>query len=113
MEFDNRIKLVLAGLFLAAIAVSYLIFSQRFSSSSVRPSPTPRPIQRVENVTQVSPTPTPVGGATGNVGVGTTKGGLPATGISTLPNTGFPEVLVGVWSASAMAAGYLLKKYSR
>lgn len=99
MDGDNRLKLIVAGLFLAAIAVGYLIFSQRFTSPS---QTTSRP------VVQASPTPasTPIPSPSP-----TTKGSLPNTGISSLPATGYPAGLIAIFSLSAALGGFFLRRY--
>lgn len=115
LDGDNRIRLIIAGLVLAAIAVGYMIFSQRFSADNNTQvaNNSDRP------VTQITPTPTPTYTVTPTVTPpsesssvpSTTKGGLPNTGISSLPRTGFPVGLVVIFSASAAIAGYFLRKY--
>lgn len=119
MEFDTRLKIITAGLILAAIAVGYLIFTQRFSAQNrntngkpvvqFQPSPTPVPLSP-------SPSPATLGETTplaGGVDGPTTKGGqpLPKTGVSGLPKTGAPVSLVLIFSASAAVAGWFLRKY--
>lgn len=114
MDGDNRLKLIIAGLFLAAIAVGYLIFSQRFTSPSTQTA-------NNRSVVQASPTPVSTLAPTDSLSPssdtlrqstpGTTKGGLPATGISALPATGAPAGLLAIFSLSAALGGYFLRRY--
>lgn len=123
LEGDNRLKLIIAGLVLAAVAVVYLIFSQRFSANyqnkgetgnvpvaQMQPTVTPTP-SVVTPTPSPTPTPPPTGGSVGP----TTKGGqpLPNTGVSSLPATGFPAGLTVVFSVSATTIGWFLRKYPR
>lgn len=111
MEDSRWLRFVTAGLVLAAIVVAYFLITGRFSANNSQPKQeqqASRPVQQFQS----SPTPTPKGG---NVGVGTTTptGGLNDSGITTLPNTGYPAVLIGIFSVSAMISGYYLRRFPR
>ena len=127
MEDTTRLKIILLGLFLAALALGYLIFSQRTATQEFQVD---RPIQQMDvtpgvpaggepstlGQTAVSPTAAqPAPATTGQPGItNSTKGGqpVPPTEVSTLPNTGVPSVLVGIFSASAALAGWKLRGFS-
>lgn len=123
LDGDNRIRLIIAGLVLAAIAVGYMIFSQRFSANNTQVANntnrtvqqiTPTPTLTITPTVTPSPAPATLGESSDSStkgGLPTTKGGLPNTGVSSLPNTGFPAGLVAIFSASAAIAGYFLRKY--
>lgn len=116
---DTRIKLILAGLFIAIAVVIFLIFTGRFSGSrlGLQREAEVSPVQQIEpseelNLTPtITLTPTPIPGRvvapTGVLGQT-----MPNTGVSqTLPNTGFPLALVGIFAASAAISGFFLRKY--
>ena len=100
MENKNWLKLVIAGVFLAAVAVGYFIYSQ---SAAVSPGGNGRQAP----VSQVSPTPSVLGENVNDQ----TKGGLSQTEIDTLPKTAVPTYFIGVFSLSAAVAGYFLRKF--
>lgn len=112
MEGPDRVRLLLVGLFLAAIVVGYLIFTQRYNSGVVKVTSTPKPVQQI---TEVSPPPSPsaalLGSSTGSTPA-TTKGGLPEVQVSNLPNTGGPTDYLLFVSAAVAAAGWFLRKFS-
>ena len=105
IDGDNRIRIIIAGLVLAVIAVGYIIFSQKFTNSQtkVQNSVTPTPIEQ----TTSTPEDQPIDSALPQ----TTKGGLSTSGVSTLPKTGFPVALLGIFSTSASIIGWSLRKY--
>ena len=96
LDGDNRIRLIIAGLVLAAIVVGYIIFSQRFSTNN-----TNRSVQQITPTPVLTTTPIPTPATLGQ----STKE------ISSLPNTGFPVGLIAIFSASAAVAGYFLRRY--
>ncbi len=112
MEDTGRLKLIIVGLLLAAIAGGYLFFSGKIASNSVNNQTvtskttlkqvTPTPI-----VVVLSPNPTPA-----TLGVTATKGGQTInTGVKTLPSTGAPLGLIAILSGSASMAGWFLRKF--
>lgn len=114
LDGDNRIRLIIAGLVLAAIAVGYMIFSQRFSSNNTQvANNTNKPVTQITPTPTLTviPTPTPATLEQSSSYPSTTKGGLPNTGISSLPQTGFPAGLLAIFSASAGIIGWSLRKY--
>lgn len=134
MEDTTRLKIILLGLFLAALALGYLIFSQRTTTREfqARPvtqmettpgvpaggdpstlgkavvSPTTPPAAQMP-ATQATVTPTPQTIAQANE---TTKGGQTVSTNQTLPNTGVPSVLAGIFSALSALAGWKLRRFS-
>ena len=106
MENEGRIKLIIAGLVLAAFAIAYFILAQKYQPSKNQ-TVSPPPIQTMDSTTPVaSPgplaqeSPTPSGNISGGLG-----------GVETLPNTGFPAPLIVSFATSAMIAGYFLRKF--
>lgn len=119
MEDTRWIRLVTIGLVLAAMAVGYFLLAQRFSNNNTKVSQTqPEVVVTTPSPTSVatsipSPSPSVLGvGSTSPVD-STTKGGLPVTkgGVQTLPATGFPGILLVVFSAGAIVAGFGLRKF--
>lgn len=106
MDDPRWLRLITVGLVLAAVVVGYLLWTGKFSSS-----PSPKPTQVASStsrpVAQMSPSPTPSATPTA-VAV---AGGQ--TGANTLPNTGFPVGLAGVFSLSAMTTGYFLRRFPK
>lgn len=111
------LKLIVVGLVLAAMAVIYLIFSQRFTSSQiiqVTNTPTASLPQAVGGQASPSATVTP-----GLVQVTTTPtqaaSGQPQgiRGGQFLPATGPSLFLIGLFSISLGLAGYFLRKYPK
>ena len=116
MEDTTRLKIILLGLFLAALALGYLIFSQRTATQEFQVD---RPIQQMEVTPGV-----PAGGEPSTLGQtavspttaqpapATTGQPVPPTEVSTLPNTGVPSVLAGIFSALSALAGWKLRRFS-
>ena len=117
LESGNRLKLIITILILVAIVIVYLIFSQKFASqqskvvnnggisvSQIQPTITPTP--------SIAITPTPLLNKQ-DAQSGVAKGGQSLSNgeVSSLPKTGFPATLMGVFSASAIVAGWFLRKY--
>ncbi len=145
MEDTTRLKIILVGLFLAALALGYLIFAQRKTTTEsfqARPvaqmettpgvpvggvdalgqsttTPTNQPSKQLAqaNSTTAQPTPTQSAASPQANAANTqqTKGGQPqqASGASTLPSTGIPSVLLGIFSASASLAGWKLRRFPK
>lgn len=109
MEDTNRIRLIMIGIVLCAVAAGYLLFSQAnkaFRSSTVSPSPiarsTPSPTPVALKVVNATPTPSPAAPAVA---------GRSTANQQSLPATGFPAALVGIFALSGAIIGYSLKKY--
>lgn len=98
MDESPWLRLITIGLVLAALAVGYFLISGRFFVKSPRPeAPVERAVQQPTPTPQVSPSPTPTV--------------TPSTQTSTLPRTGFPAMLIGIFSAAASVAGWGLRKF--
>ncbi len=112
MEDSRWLRFVTAGLVLAAIVVAYFLITGRFSANKTTENQQKQQASRPVQQFQSSPTPAPQGG---NVGIGTTtpSSGSNSSNITTLPNTGYPAALIGIFSVSAMVSGYYLRKYPR
>lgn len=110
MEGEGRLKLIVAGLVLAAFAVGYFILAQRFQTTSPTSTPRPTPISQA-NIVIASPSPSasPVAlGQNNQIGGGTD---LPNTGVSALPKTGFPLPVGVAFTVAAMISGWFLRRY--
>lgn len=118
MEDGARLKLIILGLVLAAIAGAYLFFSGRFASRTTT-NDTSQPDNRV---TISSPRPSST--ASGlvippGIPLQSDVGQLPPTGekggpgVSNLPNTGLPMELIGSLGAAAIAVGYALRRFPK
>ncbi len=105
MEDNRWLRLIIAGLILAAIAVGYLILTNRFNTAPKTPQQT-RPVQ------QASPTPSPTPSPS-TLGTSTSTDSANLSGATTLPNTGFPAGLAAIFSLSALVSGYFLRKYPK
>ena len=119
MDDPRWLRLITIGLVLAAMAVGYFLISGRFSANSS----TRQQTQVNKAVSSPAPTIIPVAtpsssslslvqNSQGNSGsaynriVSRTQGG-----VQVLPRTGFPIVLVGIFSMAAMISGWGLRKF--
>lgn len=112
MENEGRLKLIVAGLVLAAFAIGYFILAQRFQGGSSDASPRPSSQANIVVVSpspRVSSSPTTLGQATGGT---STLPGTGVSGVSTLPRTGFPLPIVVSVASAAIVSGWFLRKYS-
>lgn len=102
MEDGRWLRMITAGLIIAAIVVSFFLLTGRFNggqrSQVARVSPSPT----IESLPTPSPSPDSLGLATDS---GTLQPG------QTLPKTGLPLVLLGAFSVAAVISGYFLRKY--
>lgn len=109
MEGDNRLRLIIAGLVLAAFAIGYFLLSQRFQSNkttTVQASPSTQsnvvsqvsPSPSLVVLNQASPSPVPGNNTPGPVA-------------QTLPRTGFPLFLAVAITGSVMVSGFFLRKF--
>lgn len=110
MDDPRWLRLITIGLVLAALAVGYFLVSGRFAANkSTRQAQAPKQVQ------QMSPSPSPIVSPTPQPSpqaLGVTQGGQ-REGVQTLPRTGFPLALIGIFSASAMIAGWGLCKFPK
>lgn len=134
MEDQRWLRLITIGLVLAAVAVGYFLFTGRFSLKDTKPqeqvsqsvsSPaatssaavsaqptaaTSKPSVSGQQTAGASPFPSGSPASAYNaIAQRTTKGGQP---IQNLPRTGFPLELAGVLSASAILAGWGLRRFT-
>lgn len=128
MDDPRVLRIITVGLILAALAVVYFLFTGAFSGSKTKVSqnqttskstPTPSPV--VSATPEPSPSvigqaqPTPVPTATSSIPPAAAralnnKGG---TSLQSLPNTGFPGGLAIIFSASAVAFGFGLRRFPK
>lgn len=110
MDDPRWLRLITIGLVLAALAVGYFLVSGRFAANkSTRQAQAPRQVQ------QMTPSPIPVTSPASSpspqaLGTATQQDGQKGS-VQVLPRTGFPLALVGIFSASAMIAGWGLRKF--
>lgn len=118
MEDTRWLRLVTIGLVLAAMAVGYFLLAQRFTGTKVSDSksdnsktkvavatpPTEKPA--VPAIPTPLPSPTSAPSSAYDRIVERTKGG-----VTQLPVTGSPMILVGILSASAIIVGLGLRKF--
>ncbi len=105
MEADGKLKLIIVGLFLAAFVIGYFIISQRMQRvqtfpvtgivQQATPSPAPQPAE----------TPVPAQLNQQKNGNGNVKG------VASLPKTGFPLPLAGIFATSAVVSGWFLRRF--
>ncbi|MBI2039935.1 hypothetical protein HYT18_02590 [Candidatus Microgenomates bacterium] len=116
MDDPRWLRLITIGLVLAALAVGYFLISGGFSARKVSnsqvevaqiegsPTSSPSPSSVLGQDTFMAPSPTPAS-AYSRIAE-RTKGG-----VETLPKTAFPTFLLGIISASAIIAGWGLRKF--
>lgn len=115
MDDPRWIRLVTIGLILAAVAVGYFLISGRlFTNSSVQTqpqevsvesSPSPSPSVLGQD-TSANVSPSPMAQSAYNTIAQRTQGS-----VQTLPNTGFPAISLGLFSAAAIAIGLALRRF--
>lgn len=122
MEDPRWLRLITIGLVLSTLAVGYFLLTGRFASTKInKTASTALPTQRAQapspSPTSFSPRPSPTASGVSKNSVskqvtpstvGQTTGGQ---SVAILPNTGFPVVLLAVFSASAITVGWGLRKY--
>ncbi len=117
MEDQRWLRFVTIGLVLAAVAVGYLLVSQRFAGTKVADSnsgvlstsasSTPKPIIAITTPVPVASAPSvPASQSAYQAVANRTKDGT-----QTLPSTGFPIFLVGIISIGILSVGWGLKQY--
>lgn len=113
MEDESRIKLIIIGFLLAAIVVGYFLLSNRFNRSQVSPqTTTPIPEAVIKTSPTPPPSPSPLRIISSPQPVATRSGLTTKGGLTTsLPKTAFESSLLGLFSISAIIAGWFLRKY--
>ncbi len=110
MDDSSRLKLIILGLVLAAIAGGYLFFSGRFASKTNNKIVQATPAPSMPPLVFTTPTPTPralVQASTLPVS------GVSGTNVNNLPKTGIPMDLLGSIGAAGIVIGYALKRFSK
>ncbi len=102
MEDPKWLRLITIGLVLSALAVGYFLLTGRFAS--IKTTKPTNPVKQVE-IAQVAPSPAKTSAPAPKVAA------ISSSRVTTLPKTGFPVVLVLTFSASAIVAGFALRKY--
>jgi hypothetical protein len=107
MDDTTRLKLILAGLFIAAAALIFFIFARARVDNHITRSPSPSIGTIIQASPSVMATPLP-------------SNQLPPAAnravqqnTSNLPSTGFPEVGAVLFSLAAIGTGWKLRKFSR
>jgi hypothetical protein len=119
MEDSTRLKLIVLGLVLAAIAGAYLFFSGRFLSRNATPSPSPIAVRPTETPGAPLVIVPPIQDGQQQPGQPPMQANgqpLPPTGISdvnSLPATGLPMELMGTIGAAAIVVGYALRRFPK
>ncbi len=133
MENPRWLNVIAVGLVLAAMAFGYFLLSNRFFQSRqqnksqvvqrmVQTSPqslvafSPKPSVLGENnsVSQPIPTPTPISIITPSPSPLSAYGQIVRrnqANLKILPKTGFPDILLGIFSIGAIVAGLGLSKF--
>lgn len=118
MEDPRWLRLIAIGLILAALSVGYFLLSGRLVSNSAIKSTTQ--VSNVPATASASPSTSVLGQ---NAKDSTTSSPKPTTmsaydriasrnqPIQTLPKTGFPQVLAGIFSVGVMISGWGLRKF--
>ncbi len=114
MDDPRWIRLVTIGLILAAVAVGYFLISGRlFTNSTTQTQP-----QEISVEGSLSPSPSVLGQDTATVSPSPTSQSAFNTiaqrmqgSAQTLPNTGFPILSLGLFSAAVVVIGWGLKKF--
>lgn len=111
MEDQKWLRLVTIGLVLAAIAVGYFLIAQRFSSSKVsqaQPSVLSTTSSTPQPIVSMSPLPSvPQSSQSAFQKVAERN----QASVKTLPATGFPYFMSGVFALGLLFAGWGLRKY--
>lgn len=115
VELDNnKLRLIFAGIVLIVLTLAFIVFRSRFLASNQQAATLP-PVNQATTipVVTISPiatpskiTPTPTKSLT-------TSAVTINRGSQTLPATGFPEVLAGVFAISFMVIGSSLRKFPK
>ena len=109
MDSTSRVKLIIIGLILAAIVVGYFVLAQRFQANKT-----------TSTLTQQTPIPTatarilvasPLATPGKNIVAASPTSQNNNRNLQTLPKTGLPEILLGVFSLSAIISGWFLRKF--
>ncbi len=122
MDDPRVLRIITVGLILAAMAVVYFLFTGGFSVNKTKvaqtqttkatPTPlpivSPTPISTPAVVGQILPTAQPSVASANDLGANRTQGNA-----QSLPNTGFPAGLAVIFSTSAIAAGFGLRRFPK
>ncbi len=103
MEADGKLKLIIVGLFLAAFVIGYFIIAQRMQK--VQTPPVIGIVQQATPAPSPQPPETPVPNQLNPQKNGHIKG------VSSLPKTGFPIPLAGIFATSAVISGWFLRRF--
>lgn len=122
MEDSRWFRLIIIGLILAALAVGYFLLSGRLiSNSAVKTTPQATNVSGTsasaapsasvlgQNAKAVSPNPSPKATPTSAYERIASRNQQ----VQTLPKTGFPEILAGIFSVGVMISGWSLRKYPK
>ena len=112
MEDTTRLKLILLGLFLAALSLGYFVFVQK--TNDQKAAIQNRQVQQIEPSENVlTPIPASLAGSPATLGQ-TTKGGQGSVRIvDELPKTGMPVGLIAIFSLSGAIIGWSLQKFPK
>lgn len=105
MENPGWMRIIVVGLVLAALAIGYFLLSGSFVKT--------KPKSEVSNKTVVAETPVAATPKPATTSAYTRIVNRAQGGTQTLPATGFPLALVGVFSAGAAVAGFGLRKFPK
>lgn len=121
MEENNRLKLLIIGLVLAAIVVGYFILAQRFEGDKIQTQQATNEQSGIMTAQDQGTTPTRNPSVLGQNSNQTTldrmeqsqKAGNSGTSgnVQTLPNTGLPSALAAVFATSAIISGWFLRRF--
>lgn len=107
MEDPRWVRLIAVGLVLAALAIVYFLLSGSFVKTKPKSEVSNKVVAEIP--VNPSPSPRPATQSAYTRIVNRTQG--IQDGVQTLPRTGFPVVLIGVFSVAAIAAGLGLRKF--
>ncbi len=120
MEDSRWFRLIIIGLILAALAVGYFLLSGRLVSNSV--VKTTSQTTNVSGIPGVTPSAS-VLGQNAKIVPNPSPKATPTSAyeriasrnqqVQTLPKTGFPEILAGIFSIGVMISGLGLRKFPK
>lgn len=112
MDDPRWLRIITIGLVLAAMAVGYFLIAGRFSGNKSTQTQALKQAQPVYATPSPTYSPTPLPSPSPQaLGSATESDSQTKGGIQTLPKTGFPIVLIGVFSAAAIVSGWSLRKF--
>ena len=108
MDDPRLLRIITVGLVLAALAVGYFLLTGGFNIKSKKVGTSTKVEQTQVNQTVVeSPTPS----ASPYLSAYDRLAARSQSSVQNLPNTGFPQGLVIVFSVGTLVAGWSLRKY--